>query len=217
MGRFDHRKYSVLYALGKSKRAALYCRSTWQFLLPSLDPIVRAAVRTPEGVRCDQIDRRTGDLIRFGRLRWNARSHARWTHDCDGPALSEIRFVGMDLWAPIWTVCEKEDLAPDVFIQLVDIETIKRQSLLVAVCDDVATDDTADQLNELARACSDVLEGPVLATTKRYWGRSVLNDFRGSMQDYWSQVAHVLRAGADGADIASLPGRWQPVVPAMTG
>jgi hypothetical protein len=55
---------------------------------------------------------------------------------------------------------------------LIDMETIKRQSLLVAVCDDVATADTSSQLAAVAHACAALLGQSVLAMTERYWGRS---------------------------------------------
>ena len=110
-------------------------------------------------------------------------------------------------------MCERDDLAPDVFVSLVNLSTIRRESLLVAVCDDVATPDTSGQLDHVARVCGELLDRPILARTERYWGRSVLNDFRQSMQDYWPQVAHALRAGADDATIESLPGRWRPATP----
>lgn len=205
MGHFEHRKYSVLIALGKPAAPPLFCRDTWLRLVPMLDPLVRSAKRGPEAVHSTQNDQQ-GRPIKFGRMRWNAQSHSRWTLDCSQP--SSIAFGATELWAPSRNVCAKEDLAPDVYIDVVNAVTIQRNGLLVAVCHDVITSDTDRQIDDVARACKVLLNKPLLARTERYWGRSVLNDFRGAIQDYWGQVVHALRDGADGATIASLPGKW---------
>lgn len=210
MGHFDHRKYHVLFALGRPIGAPLHIRASWERLLPVLNPIVQLARRGPEGVRSTQFVNAASDTtVPFGQLRWNQKSHASWTHST---ATDGRVFIGTELWAPIWTKCAKEDLAPDVYVELTDISTIKRQALQVAICDDVADVAAAEALLlSAARACAALLDRPVLARTDRYWGRTVRTDFRGAIQDYWGQVAHALRDGANDATVGSLPGRWQPV------
>ncbi len=52
--------------------------------------------------------------IKSGRLRWDSKSHEKWTI----PNNTDNYFLNFELWTPIWTVCEKRNSPPDIFISI---------------------------------------------------------------------------------------------------
>jgi hypothetical protein len=52
--------------------------------------------------------------IKLGRLKWDDKSHDKWTIEND----KEEYFQSLELWSPIWTVCEKRQTPPEVFISI---------------------------------------------------------------------------------------------------
>lgn len=52
--------------------------------------------------------------IKLGRLKWDEKSHERWTV----PNKTENYFLDFELWSPIWTICEKRQSPPEIFISI---------------------------------------------------------------------------------------------------
>jgi len=52
--------------------------------------------------------------VKSGRLRWNSKSHDKWTISDK----EDIYFGSMELWTPIWTECDKKQLPPDIFLKI---------------------------------------------------------------------------------------------------
>lgn len=52
--------------------------------------------------------------LKLGKLRWDKKSHEKWTVQND----NDILFQHFELWTPIWTMCEKNSSAPDIFITI---------------------------------------------------------------------------------------------------
>lgn len=52
--------------------------------------------------------------LKLGRLRWDKNSHEKWTVHND----NDIFFQHFELWTPIWSLCEKSNSAPDIFIKI---------------------------------------------------------------------------------------------------
>jgi len=52
--------------------------------------------------------------IKLGRLKWDDKSHEKWTT----PNNVENYFLNFELWTPIWTICEKRQSPPDIFITI---------------------------------------------------------------------------------------------------
>jgi hypothetical protein len=53
-------------------------------------------------------------VIKTGRLKWDTKSHEKWTIlDND-----DNYFQDFTLWTPIWTVCDKKNITPDIFITI---------------------------------------------------------------------------------------------------
>lgn len=52
--------------------------------------------------------------IKLGRLKWDEKSHEKWTVDNN----LENYFLNFELWTPIWTICDKKQTAPDIYITI---------------------------------------------------------------------------------------------------
>jgi len=81
--------------------------------------------------------------LKLGRLRWEKKSHEKWTVQNE----NDILFQHFELWTPIWTMCEKSSFAPDIFITINNEEDFTknkdRQFNVFAVLA-IATDLNAD-------------------------------------------------------------------------
>jgi len=61
--------------------------------------------------------------IKLGRLKWDEKSHDKWTI----PNNTDYYFQGFELWSPIWTVCEKRQTPPDIYITISNQQDFKNQ------------------------------------------------------------------------------------------
>jgi hypothetical protein len=53
--------------------------------------------------------------IKLGRLRWDAKSHDKWTI---GEENKDIVFSHFAAWTPIWTICDKTKNWPDIYVSI---------------------------------------------------------------------------------------------------
>jgi hypothetical protein len=97
------------YILFGKARPPLWDRERWSDVVPALDPLVRAAGTDP-GVRSTQGTGEGYKGVAFGRLGWDAKSHAKWTHQANDAR----RFLSVELWVQRWT---KTDAGgPELFL-----------------------------------------------------------------------------------------------------
>ena len=52
--------------------------------------------------------------IKLGRLKWDEKSHNKWTI----PKGQKDYFLNFELWKPIWTICDKRQTPPDIYITI---------------------------------------------------------------------------------------------------
>jgi len=111
--------YISFVVIGKSENHQAWRWDTWSMMVPVLDPIVTAtgakvAVRSVQGADDDRKD------VRFGRLGWDARSHQKWSHGSfvTQGASPKWKFCFTEIWAPSYTVCEREGKDPILFVQI---------------------------------------------------------------------------------------------------
>lgn len=52
--------------------------------------------------------------IKLGRLKWDEKSHEKWTINNN----LENYFLNFELWTPIWTICDKKQKSPDIYITI---------------------------------------------------------------------------------------------------
>jgi hypothetical protein len=107
--------------------------------------------------------------IKTGRLRWNNQTHNNWLL----PGTTGYYFQHFELWAPIWTICEKRKSPPDIYISIYnenDVESKRKIQfgyfIVIAVASDVSIASTAilKELSEKINARATVLK-------KRKWGK----------------------------------------------
>src|SRR4051812_21861889 len=119
---FHERSFEVHVVLG-SPSAVPWVDATWNKISAALDPVMDAARDRP-AIRTDQCRPGAGSPnqrgIRFGRIGWNAQGFNKWVHAKDGMLISgsAAEFGTCEVWAPSWTVCQRERVAPDVFFAI---------------------------------------------------------------------------------------------------
>jgi hypothetical protein len=52
--------------------------------------------------------------VKLGRLKWDEKSHEKWTLNNN----LENYFLNFELWTPIWTICDKKQTSPDISITI---------------------------------------------------------------------------------------------------
>lgn len=210
---FHTGKYDVFVMLGHPKATPPWSWPVWSKLVESLDPIIHAA-RGKAGLRCDQFqaDRKS---VKFGRIAWNDDGHKKWTHGSPRTRAASWRFFSLQVWAPSWTICERDDLAPDVFIGIFnegfhEPDSAFNPVILFAVSTALAKGIAAEMkqaLTEMARLTKALLIG----YRRRPWGVSVGNiGFTDSIQDLC--VSGLFKPGLRrkvGFDLFAA--RWTPV------
>lgn len=184
---FFSRDYEVFLLLAAPDAPPLWGAAQWTPFAASLDGLMaQAGARGKAAVRSHQYNPK-GKSIPFGRLGWNAKSHAKWTHT---PATTQARFMSLEAWAPTWTVCEKDDQAPDVFLALANESLLGRagkslqfgQRLVCAIATDMGSAAAATSRQSLMQLAAQQ-EAVVFAHTQRQWGRAAYGGFTGAIQD----------------------------------
>jgi len=189
---FHTAKYDVYVALGDPKAAPLWKWKVWHRFFPAIDPLVNAARGKPS-VRSTQFLAKLAGDVKFGRLGWKEADHQKWCHGSptNKDTSRSWRFLSTEVWAPAWTACEGEDLAPDVFLSIADesLEGGPRKDLLfnpiviLAVVSELA-DRHPTELDNAVSALREVTKAKLLAYKRRPWGTSVGSDgFTNAIQD----------------------------------
>ena len=183
---FFSREYEVFLLLAAPDAAPLWQAAQWAPFAASLDGLI-AQARGQAGVRSHQYNPK-GKPIPFCRLGWDATSHAKWTHTA---ATTQARFMSLEAWAPTWTVCEKDDQAPDVFLALANESLLGLagkplqfgQRLVCAIATDMGAEAAATLQAALAQLAAQQ-DAVVFAHTRRQWGSaSPYGGFTGAIQD----------------------------------
>jgi hypothetical protein len=177
--------YEVFLLLAAPAAPPLWEAAQWTPFSASLDGLIQQA-RGKAAVRSHQYNPK-GKPIPFGRLGWDGKSHAKWTHT---PETTEARFMSLEAWAPAWTLCEKDNLAPDLFLALANESLLglagKRlqfgQRLVCAIASDMGPDAAATLRQSLAQLATQQ-DAVVFAHTRRQWGRAAYGGFTGAIQD----------------------------------
>jgi len=132
--------------------------------------------------------------LAFGKLGWDLKSHARWTHGSPSNALESNpwRFLGTEAWAPSWTVCEKEHEAPDFYLHLLRAPDVRQRgvpqfgSILVVALAASASETRQRELLSAMGAIATLLESPLAVCKRRAWGiaSGAAGGFRDAVQDF---------------------------------
>lgn len=214
---FFSREYEVFLLLAAPASPGLWQQEQWTPFADAVNRVV-AQARGKGAVRSHQYNP-AGKLIAFGRMGWDAKGHARWTHTA---ATTDARFMSLEAWAPAWTTCEKDDLAPDLFISLFNEAYLNRagkpllfgQRLVCAVATDLGQEAAATVRAALAQLAAKQ-QAPVFAHVRRPWGKAMLGGFSSAIQDL--ALTDLFKPGdahARPLDADTFKGNWEILPPA---
>ena len=96
----------------------------------------------------------------------------------------------VEVWAPTWSLCEKDDQAPDVFLALANESLLGRagkplqfgQRLVCAIATDMGPEAAATLRQALVQLAAQQ-DAVFFAHTRRQWGRAAYGGFTGAIQD----------------------------------
>ncbi|MFO0975293.1 MAG: hypothetical protein U0996_02785 [Planctomycetaceae bacterium] len=189
---FHTANYDVYVVLGDPGAAPLWKWKVWQRFLPAIDSLINAA-RGKAAVRSTQFQTKPAGDVKFGRLGWKEADHQKWCHG--SPANEETsrswRFLSTEVWAPAWTACEREDLAPDVFLSIANESyggkvrkgLLFNSVVVLAVVSELAKRHRAE-LDVAVSALRELTRAKLIGYKRRPWGKSFGSDgFTNAIQD----------------------------------
>ncbi|MGO9771646.1 MAG: hypothetical protein ACLPSW_19275 [Roseiarcus sp.] len=183
---FYSREYEVYVVLGGPNASPPWVYSTWREASGAVDPLIEAARGRP-AVRSTQLGPKSGSpnqrSISFGRVGWNDKGARKWCHSEDGQLVSSdpSRFLGSEVWAPSWTACERDRLAPDVYFAMSKAFSFDasgkpndalnfNSTCVLAVATDMGPS-AVGQARRSAESVASVLHAALRAHSVRPWGR----------------------------------------------
>lgn len=180
---FFEKEYSVYVVLSGPHTAKPWAWSLWKEIQNLLEPFASVS-RGKAAIRSTQVSGNDGKKISFGKIGWNEKSHAKWTHDSPETETDskDWRFLNVEAWAPSWTVCEKENSAPDFFLSVNNEhpcgESDKSQFGAIVVVA-LATSEGSERLVQLKAAVTEIaakLNSPLAIYKRRNWGTPIGSD-----------------------------------------
>lgn len=208
---FHQRQYTVFLLLAGPDAPELWQASPWTRFAADLREFACSA-RGKAAVRTCQYSS-AGKPVSFGRLGWDEKSAAKWTHT---PGHGDRRFGNLEAWAPSWNQCERDRLAPDFFISITN-ERMRGmagrslrfgQQVVCAIAQDLGAASAAALQAVLARWAAE-LQSPLFASQRRPWGFASGTGFTGAIQDM--VLTGLFKPGdphARAVDAASLAEEW---------
>lgn len=191
-----HERIFTVYAFFMATGAPRpWASSTWGKLTEASKPVFdferdRSAVRTLQyaGTAPNMKE------IKFGRIPHHAKRAAKWTHDHNGRIASgeAAHFVSAEVWAPAWTICERDLRAPDVYLCVFDRQGFVPNrfvdppsfdsACIFAVADDLGRE--AHEVGKItAAAFTDILSASLIYKFQRPWGRPSGSGFTDAIND----------------------------------
>ncbi|MDR2033294.1 MAG: hypothetical protein LBP89_01500 [Helicobacteraceae bacterium] len=130
---------------------------------------------------------------KLGRLRWDKKSHIKWTLKENDKRL----FVNFELWTPLWTICEKNSVSPDIYLSFWNEDKTNNKPrqfdtlVTIAIAEDIGKIQN-DAIAELSKA----FNPKRMVYNQRRWGKGKKDDnkkwyFINSVQDTTSYGIYV--------------------------
>ena len=176
---FHERKYHVYAILGDNK-ARPWMAEVWQRISQLIAPLV-AAARGRAGIRTNQYAGTQPSMkpVTFGRLAFDDKSAAKWTHESPGKLQSGTPscFFNTELWCPGWGICERDATPPDLYLAVSSAGpfgcTADTPAFGSATFFAVATDFADERVvADVAKQLTGLVGSVVSAYQLRPWGRA---------------------------------------------
>lgn len=107
--------------------------------------------------------------IKLGRLKWDEKSHEKWTT----PDSMESHFVNFELWNPIWTICDKRQSPPDIYITISNERDFEKERdikfgyfIVIAIGENLKIDS-----KPILKALSERINAKATILKTRKWGQ----------------------------------------------
>lgn len=107
--------------------------------------------------------------IKLGRLKWDEKSHEKWTT----PDNIESHFLNFELWNPIWTICDKRQSPPDIYITISNERDFEKERdlkfgyfIVVAIGTNLKIDS-----KPILKALSERINAKATILKTRKWGK----------------------------------------------
>jgi len=181
---WDNRRYDFYLIFGQSEESkSPWIKSNWEIgFEPYFDSLIKQAETSKgTGIRAikykaekkiakkDNKEFIYHSEIKLGRLRWDIKSHEKWT------ILNSVDnyFLEFELWTPIWTVCEKRDSPPDIFIKISNERDFENKRdiqfgylIVVAIAKDLKIDS-----KPILKNLSEKINSKATVLKTRKWGK----------------------------------------------
>lgn len=114
------RIYNVHLVLGDPKAPEAWIWQNWRSFAALLEPLV-ASARSRAVVSSTQFAK--NNLVKFGALTFNEKSHHKWTHNSPITSNSshDWSFLSTEIWAPSRAICDREQIPPDFFFAIQNV------------------------------------------------------------------------------------------------
>lgn len=188
---FHTGNYDAFCLLGDPAAVPLWKWTQWKAILPFIAPIV-ASARDRAAVRSNQYLPDQQGTVKFGRIGWNTNGHQKWTHDSptNAPESSDWKFLNVEVWAPSWTICERDNRAPDVYLSIANEglgagfnkELSFNPVVVFAVTSELAGSTSSD-IDSAVKALANTTNARLCGHKVRPWGKSAGGGFTNSIQD----------------------------------
>jgi len=189
--KFYHDEYRVWIILRKSKELKLHDWKVWENCFKKLNNLI---ISQPEKmtIRTSQSIPATSNWLSFGRMIWSEKNNIKWTskYKKGENKVDQLEFFDAEFWCPSWTLCEKENKAPNIFMKVDSMENglLKDyfdESLLIATKGEDGISQTI--VEEIANS----IDAKYLIMGHRQWGRTASeNSWTDSLMDF--SVYHLL-------------------------
>ncbi len=184
--KFYHDEYVVWIILRKSTDLKLHDWKIWERCFQILNNLIN---NQPEKmtIRTSQSVPKTSTWLPFGRMIWNKKNNLKWTskYKEGDNKVENIEFFDTEFWCPSWTICERENIAPDIFMKIDAME----KGLLNDLFDEsllIASKIKNDSVNQaIIEEIAEQIDAQYIIKGNRQWGRSVLeNSWTDSLMDF---------------------------------
>ena len=177
---YHEKIYDLYVVLGSNDSEPIWNWFVWQQrMVPLFESFVNLA-REKAAVRTIQFDKSNNRPVSFGRIAWNENGHSKWTHGSPR-TLEKSRdwaFLSCEVWAPSWSQCERDDQAPDFFLEFTNANFNERdevpafgQTVIAAIAISLPSAQLSNFRSCVVRLAT-TLKSPLTAYQRRAWGKS---------------------------------------------
>ena len=182
-----------------------YDWAIWEEIFPHLEKLILQSGRDA-AIRTEQFLAKAGEPVGkslpFGRMKWNYKNNEKWAckYLRDPTCQDNVRFKELQVWAPSWTACEKEDIYPRVYFHLDNIADDVR-SVFKLVVDRAMYNQFSLEIDEAVADIAEILSGGYYKAFDLKWnGAPLIKGGKWTNGPIWEFPAHLWRSiGTDTA------------------